>query len=87
MSIRLSSGVSLIEWPQGSASPWAEYNGQIFGAGETLPLATSPFARDFVAHYMSRKYGLPIYWPPLAIEFVFPIAEDRKSFRPEPEGH
>lgn len=76
MSVPVADCVSLIEWPQGSGSPWVEYNGQLYGPREHLPFQNTNLAREYVASRMHREFGLAVNWPELAIEFVFPISED-----------
>jgi hypothetical protein len=75
--LRLTDCSTLIELPQGSGAPWVETCSQLHAAVDSLPVDVAPQAREFVASCMQKEYGLPVNWPKLAVEFVFPISEDR----------
>ncbi|HEX4986003.1 MAG TPA: hypothetical protein VFV71_08020 [Burkholderiales bacterium] len=82
MRLQLTDRVALIEWPEGSGAPWVEFSGQIYGPEDLLPFESRRTARDFILRQMQSTYGLPVYWPALAIEFVFPVSEERPGKQP-----
>ncbi len=74
--LHVEHGAAIVRWPERSGRLWVAIGNRIYGRDEQLPLGEGPLARAFVRRCMEKNFGLPIHWPAVAIEFVYPPNEE-----------